>query len=144
MPRPTAHAKPRPALASFAVGLCLALCAVAPAAYALDGTRAQQRAAAAIEPETLDIALPFRIRAAIGARYLRHDRLADALTARYLDAPGPRVASLRSLETRVTLSHAIAPWLDLQVEWRTRNRIASDDPMGMGEQFVGALFRFTP
>ena len=96
------------------------------------------------DPDRMGFRVLGALRAVFSARYLRYESASDHLAARFHEGAGPGVVPLRDLETRVTLSHALSDHVDLQVQWRTRNRIAMDDPLDMGPQFVGALIRLTP
>ena len=97
-----------------------------------------------VPPDRLGFRVLGALRAAFSARYLRYESTSDDLSARFHDGAGPGVVPLRDLETRVTLSHALTNHVDLQVQWRTRNRLSTDAPLDMGPQFVGALIRITP
>jgi hypothetical protein len=90
------------------------------------------------------IDLPLGIRARFDTAYSRYLYSSDSLAQRYLQDAGPGAQRDRTLESRIALSRPVAPGIELEIAWETRNNLEASDPMGFGRQTVGARIRISP
>ena len=88
--------------------------------------------------------LPLGIRARFDASYSRHLYSSDVLAQSFVADFGPEIVGDRTLESRISLTRALAPGVELEIAWETRNSLAVDDPMGFGRQTIGARIRISP
>lgn len=90
------------------------------------------------------IDLPLGIRARFDASYSRHLYSSDVLSQSFVADFGPEIVGDRTLESRISLTRALARGIELEIAWETRNSLAVNDPMGFGRQTVGARIRISP
>ncbi len=90
------------------------------------------------------IDLPLGIRARFDASYSRHLYSSDVLAQSFVADFGPEIVGDRTLESRISLTRALARGIELEIAWETRNSLAVDDPMGFGRQTIGARIRISP
>ncbi len=156
-PHLSARPRLRPSLGPrmlLLVGLALAVGVAAPAtsragAGAREGGTDEQAERLPPDPDwrprgLAHIDLPLQLRARFDAADGRWDSRAARLASPYTSQVGPGIAAERAIESRIALTRPIVGRLELEISWRTRNRLSGRDPMGFGPQVVGALLRFTP
>jgi len=90
------------------------------------------------------IDLPLGIRARFDASYSRHFYSSDVLSQSFVADFGPEMVGDRTLESRISLTRALARGVELEIAWETRNSLAVNDPMGFGRQTIGARIRISP
>ena len=142
----------------LALGLAIAALAFASAtpARADDAAAAFDLSQRAAELEAVDdgwrargmahVDLPLGLRARFDASYSDYVYSSDLLSQSFLALAqvGPKIVGDRTIESRIAVSRALAPGIELEIAWESRNNLAVSDPMGFGRQTIGALIRISP
>lgn len=94
--------------------------------------------------------LPFGLRARYDARTLHRPAPGDELEAAFsdrstaFDPTSDAVGRARLLESRFTLSRALARHVEVELSWATRSPLSRVDLLRIEDQRVAAMIRFVP
>lgn len=90
--------------------------------------------------------LPFGLRARYDAQALLRPSARSAIETSLFDAPAAETArrTTRLLESRFTVSRAVAPRIELELSWASRSPLAVVDLLRIEDQRVTAMIRFVP
>lgn len=96
------------------------------------------------DSELVRIDLPLGFQASFDAAYSKHASFREVLTQRFSELAGPEIRGDRTLESRFALTRPLAPGIEFEIAWETRNSLAMSDPLGFGRQTLGARIRIAP